>query len=617
MLERAAWGPRRVAIATRSRRARTGAVRARSFISRYETNPEARRPVLAGEQELVGLRYRGDPVEYIGFFFLLGGEQAGSVDLGGYCPVGGVDAHDGIALPHVRVDGIADAGELIELVHTLTCRAHGDVSEDGEALRITKGQSVGAVAHDQPLLARLMAQAPALALVVHPPPLVEGLPVAFDGDAGVPGQLPQPVLDDRDALTEQRGRQICAGELLTGFPVDGTDIRFANQTGAFVECPINDLEALCEGGWIMWKRLQYVGTQLVRRVRVTRLGRFAAEHSGSHTRAAGEDKHPPTWAPVAHDSVHESSLARPVTADEEPLPVADAGQEDSETTLAGMSFKSPEVRTAMPPARPGAAESETAAHSAGLTDAVELAREAAVAEAADREYEPAEATVGEHAGMQHEDDGSLTHLFESDVPGYRGWQWHVTLASAGDEFPVTVSEVLLRPGPNALVAKEWIPWERRVQHGDLGIGDVQPPSADDERLVPGYLASDDPAVEEVSLELGLGRRRVMSRSGRLDAAARWRGGEFGPRSDMARSSPFSCGTCGFYLPLAGSLSAAFGVCGNEIAPADGHTVHVEYGCGAHSEIDVESSTAVPVAELVYDDSLLDVPESTSRDLRAR
>ncbi|MGH3951731.1 MAG: DUF3027 domain-containing protein, partial [Pseudonocardiaceae bacterium] len=62
---------------------------------------------------------------------------------------------------------------------------------------------------------------------------------------------------------------------------------------------------------------------------------------------------------------------------------------------------------------------------------------------------------------------------------------------------------------------------------------------------------------------------------------------------------------GFYLPLAGSLKAAFGVCGNDIAPAEGHVVHVEYGCGAHSEIVVEQGGSVPVADLVYDDSLLD------------
>lgn len=234
-----------------------------------------------------------------------------------------------------------------------------------------------------------------------------------------------------------------------------------------------------------------------------------------------------------------------------------------------------------------------------LTGAVDPAREAAVAEAGAEQ-------VGEHVGVHSEDAVSATHLFEANVPGYGGWCWSVTVATAGPEAPVTVSEVVLAPGPEALVAPKWVPWERRVRPGDLGVGDIFPTEDDDPRLVPGYLQSDDPAVEEVAHEVGLGRKHVLSRWGRTEAAGRWRSGEFGPRSDMARSAPEACGTCGFYLPLGGSLRAAFGVCGNEISPADGHVVNVEYGCGAHSEIKVEASSSVPVAELVYDDSQLDM-----------
>lgn len=244
---------------------------------------------------------------------------------------------------------------------------------------------------------------------------------------------------------------------------------------------------------------------------------------------------------------------------------------------------------------PAAAE---AALDPRLVAAVDEAREAAAAEAGDER-------VGEHAGMQAE-DGAVTHLFDARLPGYRGWRWAVTVAHAGADTPVTISEVVLLPGPDALVGQEWVPWSERVQAGDLGVGDVVLTPADDVRLVPGYLASDDPAVEELAHEVGLGRPRVLSRTGRLEAAERWSGSEYGPRSDMARGAPDTCGSCGFYLPVAGSLRAAFGVCGNEIAPADGHVVHAEYGCGAHSEADVDTSPAVPVAELVYDDAGLDV-----------
>jgi Protein of unknown function (DUF3027) len=231
-----------------------------------------------------------------------------------------------------------------------------------------------------------------------------------------------------------------------------------------------------------------------------------------------------------------------------------------------------------------------------LADAVSVARLAAEEDAGEDE-------VGEHVGVELEDAAAVTHLFDASAPGYRGWRWAVTVASAGLDMPVTVSEVVLLPGPDALVGPEWVPWQQRVQAGDLGVGDLMPTAPDDPRLVPGYVESDDPAVEAVAMEVGLGRARVMSRGARLDAAARWKSGEFGPRSDMARGAPGHCGSCGFYLPLAGSLSAAFGVCGNEIAPADGHLVHAEYGCGAHSEAEVEQVSPVLVAELIYDDML--------------
>ena len=243
---------------------------------------------------------------------------------------------------------------------------------------------------------------------------------------------------------------------------------------------------------------------------------------------------------------------------------------------------------------------------ARLAAAVDLARAAAEVDAG--EVAPAGAggpVVGPHAGVQADGPAAATHFFDANYPGYRGWRWAVTVATAGDDAPVTVSEVVLLPGPDALVAPEWVPWEQRVRAGDLGVGDLLPTAADDPRLAPGYLQSDDPAVEDVERELGLGRRRVLGRDGRLAAAQRWHE-QRGPSSDMASSAPGSCRTCGFYLPIAGSLGAAFGACGNEFAPADGQVVHAEFGCGAHSEVEVEPTPLAPVAEVVYDDAQLDV-----------
>lgn len=236
---------------------------------------------------------------------------------------------------------------------------------------------------------------------------------------------------------------------------------------------------------------------------------------------------------------------------------------------------------------------------ARLVEAVAEARAAAVAEAA-ADLSDADAAVGGHVEAVVEDDGAVTHWFAAAQGGYRGWRWAVTLA--GPE-PVTVSEVVLLPGPDAMVAPAWVPWEERIRPGDLGPGDLLPGSDDDVRLVPGYVGSDDPAVEDVAWEIGLGRERVLSRVGREDAAERWHDGPHGPGSEMARSAPAHCGTCGFLIPLAGSLRGAFGVCGNAYAPADGAVVEVGFGCGAHSDVRAEVTSPVAVADLVYDDGV--------------
>lgn len=220
--------------------------------------------------------------------------------------------------------------------------------------------------------------------------------------------------------------------------------------------------------------------------------------------------------------------------------------------------------------------------------------------------------VGEHVGAEADGQRVVTHYFISRQPGYSGWRWAVTVARASRSRAVTVDDVVLLPGSDALLAPDWLPWSERLQAGDLGVGDLLPTDPDDERLAPAYLQSDDPAVEEVATEIGLGRVRVMSREGRLEAAERWLSGETGPRTAMASHAPSHCGSCGFYLQLAGSLRSTFGVCGNEFAPADGRVVVASYGCGAHSEAVVESAPRT-ASEPTYDDTTFDIESSDSDD----
>lgn len=213
--------------------------------------------------------------------------------------------------------------------------------------------------------------------------------------------------------------------------------------------------------------------------------------------------------------------------------------------------------------------------------------------------------VGPHLGTVAEADRVVTHLFDCLLPGYRGWRWAVTVARAPRSRYVTVNETVLLPGEEALRAPEWVPWGERLAPGDLGVGDLLPTPPDDERLVPGYLRSDDSAVEEVVWELGLGRARVMSRQGREETAQRWYDGDHGPSAEIATAAPRTarCVSCGFFLPLAGWLRQSFGVCGNLFAPDDGRVVSADHGCGAHSEI-LTAPEETPVHKLptVYDDS---------------
>ncbi|WP_324190359.1 DUF3027 domain-containing protein [Nocardia nova] len=230
-----------------------------------------------------------------------------------------------------------------------------------------------------------------------------------------------------------------------------------------------------------------------------------------------------------------------------------------------------------------------------LAGAVDLARRALL------ELQPT--GVGEHLGVTGENECAATHHFAATLPGYRGWRWEVVVAAAPDAEYATVSESALLPGPDALVAPEFVPWDQRIRPGDLAPGDLLAPRVDDPRLVPGYLETGDPVVDEVCEEVGLGRRQVLSREGRVEAAERWYS-EFGPDTEMARSAPGTCGVCGFFVPLAGALRAAFGVCANAMG-ADGRVVHVEYGCGAHSDTELPTGAGSPLYE-AYDDAAIEV-----------
>ena len=168
-------------------------------------------------------------------------------------------------------------------------------------------------------------------------------------------------------------------------------------------------------------------------------------------------------------------------------------------------------------------------------------------------------------------------------PGYRGWRWAVTVARASRAKIVTLDETVLLPGPDALLAPEWVPWSERLRPGDMGPGDLLPTEADDLRLEPGYSGEDEPppnsvvseewpsgrgrgrrrhgraasrrgTIGAVAEELGMGRARVLSRYGLHAAADRWEE-QFGPKTPWRRRRPRPASACGFLVPI-GGLAAA-------------------------------------------------------------
>ena len=196
--------------------------------------------------------------------------------------------------------------------------------------------------------------------------------------------------------------------------------------------------------------------------------------------------------------------------------------------------------------------------------------------------------VGDLFSIIDESDELITYLFAAMQPGYRGWYWSVGVARVDNLTEPTICEVVLLPGADSLLAPNWIPYQQRVQPGDLRIGDVIPTAADDERLVPGLMVlPEDEDFDRLDLnelyELGLGKARVLSVTGKDAASNRWHNGNHGPFAAIAKAAPAQCHSCGFFVPLAGSLRAAFGACANALSPQDGKVVAVDHGCGAHSQ----------------------------------
>ena len=213
-------------------------------------------------------------------------------------------------------------------------------------------------------------------------------------------------------------------------------------------------------------------------------------------------------------------------------------------------------------------------------DAQDIARDAALADA---EFA---SQVGAFVSVEYADEDRVaSYLFEAEIAGYKGWRWCVTVAKVEKDADATVCDVVVLPGPDSLLAPEWSEYRDRIAPEDIQPGVIVPSALDDTRLVPGVnaLIQDEDLDATEVFDLGLMRPRVLSIEGRDQASKRWYTGDRGPNTPLAQSAPKPCASCGFFIPIAGSMRSAFGVCANAIAPDDARVVSVDHGCGAHSE----------------------------------
>lgn len=146
----------------------------------------------------------------------------------------------------------------------------------------------------------------------------------------------------------------------------------------------------------------------------------------------------------------------PEAEQQEPTAGDQAGataRQDADATAAKTAAKSESKR------RAGLPIWRTGKPDAFLAAAVDVARNAI-------EGITAASDIGRHLAAKSEGDRLVTHLFESKMPGYLGWQWYAVLTRNSRSKAVTVNELGLLPSEDSVLAPEWVPWAERVRPED-------------------------------------------------------------------------------------------------------------------------------------------------------
>jgi Protein of unknown function (DUF3027) len=155
-----------------------------------------------------------------------------------------------------------------------------------------------------------------------------------------------------------------------------------------------------------------------------------------------------------------------------------AGGQPAAATQAGTEPATQAVTAPAAKRRAGVPVWRTGKPDAFLAAAVAVARAAV-------EGITAPGNIGDHIAAKSEGERLVTHLFDSKLPGYQGWQWYAVVTRNSRSKVVTVSELGLLPSENSILSPEWVPWAERVRPEDAQAAEEeQAPLAEADHPVP-------------------------------------------------------------------------------------------------------------------------------------
>ncbi len=180
---------------------------------------------------------------------LTGRQEPGQIHATDHAPRDGIDPHDPVGGPDVRVDLATDEFELVERFDRTAGVGDVEHAADCERHRIEETQPRGAVAHDE--RGAVVGEAPALAGVGELTGQAEP-EIVDEALLRLPRELNDPALEDREALGEVRARHAPPRQDAAGLEVDPPHARPAVEPGALVERTVVEDEALRERVGVVW-----------------------------------------------------------------------------------------------------------------------------------------------------------------------------------------------------------------------------------------------------------------------------------------------------------------------------------------------------------------------------